>query len=369
MTGPGLSTATPLDGQSPLERLLARLNSKGDLPALTSSVSKAVLGSYSETEGVQTMANNILSDVSLTQRILRIANSSAYRRPDAAAYTLISKALMVIGRANVRAIALAAALLEGVTNKEQLAHLKMEFAKAFLASVMAREMAKSRPDANAEVLAIAALFKDLGRLLMASHDFESYKAIRDFAEANGIEEHAAAIQLLGTGFDSLGVAMMREWHMPESIITATLGVAAGTADRQGASPEEWTRGAITLSAAAAKALTEPAGPARERAFSKLLRDYGGAVSVNRLQLDALLATAGKECLDVAHGLGLPTLVADAKAEETDAAFAKAAAEAAGIHWRQDDGCTRANARDTIYLGAYSSHMMCERLIPRGRVTK
>jgi len=329
LTGPpaaGIPTATPVDGPSPLERLLSKLQSKGDLPALGSTVSKAVLGSYSETEGLQTMAHNILADVSLTQRVLRIANSSAYRRPDAPPYTLVSKAVMVIGRSNVRAIALAAALLEGIKNKEQVAYLKMEFAKSFLASVMAREMAKFKPSANAEALSIAALFKNLGRLVMASHDFELYKAIRDLAEAKNIDERAAATQLLGTGFDSLGEAMMREWHLPESIISATQPVAPGPGDK-GKPADEWMRGAVTLSSEAARALTEPADPARERAFSKMLHDYGATVSVNRLQLDTLLATAGRECLDLAHGLGLPVLVADAKAEEAEAAFVAAAAGA------------------------------------------
>ena len=319
--------ATPVDSQSPLERLLSKLRLKGDLPALSLTVSKAVLGSYSETEGLQTMANNILSDVSLTQRVLRIANGSAYRRPGTAPCTLVSKAVMVIGLSNVRAIALAAVLLEGIKNKEQAAHLKMEFAKSFLASVMAREMAKNKPYANAEALSIAALFKDLGRLLMAAHDFESYKAIRDFAEANNIDERAAATQVLGTGFDSLGEAMMREWHMPESIISATRSAAAGPLGKGGPSPEEWVRAAVTLSAEAAGALTQPTGPARERAFSKMLQKYGATVSVDRIELDGLLATAGKESLDLAHGLGLPVLVSAANAEEADAAFYTAAAEA------------------------------------------
>jgi len=65
----------------------------------------------------------------------------------------------------------------------------------------------------------------------------------------------------------------------------------------------------------------------KRAFSKILHEYGATVSVDRVQLDGLLATAGKESLDLAHGLGLPVLVADAKAEEADAAFDTAAAEA------------------------------------------
>jgi HD-like signal output (HDOD) protein len=331
MSGPSASespASTSVGSQSPLERMLSKLQSKGDLPALGLTVSRTVRGSYSETEGLQTMANNILSDVSLTQRVLRIANGSVYRRPGTPPCTLVSKAVMVIGLSNVRAIALAAALLEGIKNKEQVTYLKLEFAKSFLASVMAREMARRRPHANAEALSIAALFKDLGRLLMASHDFETYKAIRDYAQANGVDEQSAATQILGTGFDSLGETMMREWHLPESIISATRSAAADSVGKGDPSPEEWARGAVTLSAEAASALTEPAGPARERAFSKMLHKHGATVSVDRARLDGLLATAGKESLDLAHGLGLPLLVAEAKAEEANEAFATAAAEAA-----------------------------------------
>jgi hypothetical protein len=187
-------------------------------------------------------------------------------------------------------------------------------------------MGKGQAYGNAEALSIAALFKNLGRLVMASHDFESYKAVHDFAQANKIDEQSAATQILGAGFDALGEAMMREWQMPESIIAATRSAATGSAGKGSPSPEEWARGAVTLSAEAASALTEPAGPVRERAFSKLLQKHGAAVSMDRDKLDRLLATAGKESLDLAHGLGLPVLVADAKAEEADAAFAAAAAE-------------------------------------------
>lgn len=60
----------------------------------------------------------------------------------------------------------------------------------------------------------------------------------------------------------------------------------------------------SVSAEAANALTEPAGPARERAFSKILHKHGTVVSVDRDELNGLLAPAGTKSLDLAYGLGL-----------------------------------------------------------------
>lgn len=265
------------------------------------------------------MANTILSDVSLTQRILRIANGAAYRPPGAVPCTLVSKAVMMIGLSNVRAIALSATLLEKIKDKEQATHLKLEFAKSFLASIMAREMAKTNPKASGESLSIAALFKDLGRLLIVSHDFAQFKAIRELALAEDISEGVAASRLMGTGFDAIGETMMREWHLPESIISATRSASASPAGKGGQSTQDWMREAVALSTQTASALTETAGPARERAFSKALDKHGSAVSIDRGQLDDLLSIAGKESLDLAHGLGLPILVSDARDAEDEAA--------------------------------------------------
>ncbi len=276
------------------------------------------------------MANTILSDVSLTQRILRIANGTAYRLPGAAPCTLVSKAVMLIGLSNVRAIALSATLLERIKDKEQASHLKLEFAKSFLASVMAREMAKGNPKASRECLSIAALFKDLGRLLIVSHDFEQFKAIRDLALAEDISEEVAASRLMGTGFDAIGETMMREWHLPESIISATRSASAAPTGKGGQSTEDWMRGAVALATETASALTETAGAARERAFSIVLAKHGNTVSVDRGQLDDLLSIAGKESLDLAHGLGLPVLVSDARDAEDEAAAKVAAQELAAL---------------------------------------
>lgn len=346
-TGP--EAVPSAEGQSSRERVLSRLSSKGDLPALSLAVSNTVRGSFSETEGLQTMANTILSDVSLTQHILRIANGAAYRRQGTPACTLVSKAVMVIGLSNVRAIALSAALLEKIKDKEQATHLKLEFAKSFLASVMAREMAKGNSRVNGESLSIAALFKDIGRLLIVSHDFEQFKAIRDLAQAEDIPEEIAASRLMGTGFDAIGEIMMREWHLPESIISATRRGSSEASGKGGQSTEDWMRGAVALSTETASALTETAGPERERAFSEALSKHGGGVSVNRGQLDDLLAIAGKESLDLAHGLGLPVLVSDARDAEDEAAAKVAAKELARL--AAEGGTGEPDAKEVLLEGA------------------
>ncbi|HSQ02487.1 MAG TPA: HDOD domain-containing protein, partial [Burkholderiales bacterium] len=147
------------------QRVLALLKQKIDFPALGASVAKVVQLSSSENEDVQQLANFILSDISLTERILCVANSAHYRG-NAGPCTLVSKAIMVIGLNNVRSIALTSALLDKLSDRKKVARLKSEFTCSFFASILAREVSERLQDNNPEEVSIVALFKNVGRLMV-----------------------------------------------------------------------------------------------------------------------------------------------------------------------------------------------------------
>ena len=71
--------ATP----EPLLRIRAALREDNALPALGQSVASVSKMASGESDTVDQLAQAILSDVSLTQRLLRCANSPLYRVKDA----------------------------------------------------------------------------------------------------------------------------------------------------------------------------------------------------------------------------------------------------------------------------------------------
>jgi hypothetical protein len=74
-----------------LDRLLQKIGASTDLPALGSSVSRVVQMTSSDDEAVRNLAHFILSDVALTQKILRISNTVSYRTAAGTPVTTVSR--------------------------------------------------------------------------------------------------------------------------------------------------------------------------------------------------------------------------------------------------------------------------------------
>ncbi len=68
------------DAELTLEYLLRRMRFKSDFPALSASVSRVQVLSDSETDSMQSLCDEVLKDVALTQKLLRVVNTAHYRR-------------------------------------------------------------------------------------------------------------------------------------------------------------------------------------------------------------------------------------------------------------------------------------------------
>jgi HD-like signal output (HDOD) protein len=65
---------------STLEFLLRRMRNKSDFPALSESVVRIQSMATSEKESISSVTNEILKDVALTNKFLRLVNSAHYAR-------------------------------------------------------------------------------------------------------------------------------------------------------------------------------------------------------------------------------------------------------------------------------------------------
>mgnify|MGYP000867959528 CR=1 FL=1 len=70
----------PQDADVTLEYLLRRMRFKSDFPALSTSIARVQALSESDTENLQTLCDEILQDVALTQKLLRVVNTAHFRR-------------------------------------------------------------------------------------------------------------------------------------------------------------------------------------------------------------------------------------------------------------------------------------------------
>jgi len=264
--------------------LVRRLSGSERMSSLGGGVTRVIGMGYSDDQGTADLAHYVVSDPALTQRILRLSNTVQYRTLSGTPVTTISRAISLLGFDNVRAAALAMLLIDALDVSEH--GVRVELEAALCASLVGREMARHSRVPGAEEAGICALFKNLGALLLASHEPERYREIAALATAGKHSPGHAAQLILGCSLEALSEAVLREWQMPEVIVQAQLALPPGELS---AAPErgEWMRQVAAFSRDVARLMGRSHDPATELEAGMLLQRYGAALGIDALGLVAL----------------------------------------------------------------------------------
>lgn len=198
-----------------LADLLAAMRASGGLPSVGHTLARLTRLLESDDDAVQVLADVILADVALTQRLLRLANTVPYRSGPQAV-TTVTRAIMLLGFDQVRSTALSAVLIEGLLGG-RAPELRTEFHQSLLAGSLARELLRG---SEAEEASIGAMFRGVGRLLVAVYAPQTMVEIRELAQAAGLAEGVAARRVLGRNYDELSEQVLRDWSVPDRIVSA-----------------------------------------------------------------------------------------------------------------------------------------------------
>jgi HD-like signal output (HDOD) protein len=264
-----------------------------DMFALGSSVARVVQMASSDDEGTHDLAYYVLSDVALTQRILRLSNTVQYRTASGTTVTTISRAISLLGFDNVKTTALAMLLVDALSNSAHAASVRIELEAALCASLVGREMARHSFYQGAEEAAIAALFKNLGPLLVASHEHQRYAEIGQLVAGGKHNVGQASQLILGSSYDALSEAVLAEWKIPDVIVRALAPLPPG-APRSAANRGEWMRQVASFGLDVARLMGRSANPGADPEARALLARYGAALDVSATRLDELFATVAGE---------------------------------------------------------------------------
>jgi HD-like signal output (HDOD) protein len=211
---PGLAESMTGDDDA-LAVLIRRMQESSDFPAMSHSVARIQGMAGSDTESVAAVTREILKDVALSNKLLRIVNSAFYARGHRIA--TVSRAVSLVGLNTIRNMALGLVLLEHMQDKVHADLLTDEFLRALMAASIARELCPA--DREGEECFIGALFQDLGRLLaMLYFPDETVKALGLIDASGGsLSEHSASNRVLGVSFEAQGLGVAKMWDLPEDI--------------------------------------------------------------------------------------------------------------------------------------------------------
>lgn len=278
---------------TPLRKVRAALMSKvcgdEDMFALGTSVARVVQMASSDDQGTHDLAYYVLSDVALTQRILRLSNTVRYRTASGTNVTTISRAISLLGFDNVKTTALAMLLVDTLSNSDHALSVRVELETALCASLVGRALARLSPFQGVEEASIGALFKNLGPLLVASHEHARYREINQLVAAGKHTLGQASQLILGCSYDALAEAVLGEWKIPD-VIARCLGAVPAGVQKPPASRGEWMRQATSLSLDVATLFGRMANPADSAEARALLLRYGNALGLDENRMDDLFAT-------------------------------------------------------------------------------
>ncbi|HWP18723.1 MAG TPA: HDOD domain-containing protein [Burkholderiaceae bacterium] len=295
-----------------LDFLLRRMRHKGDFPALSDSMGRIQRIATSEHESLQRLADEILKDVALTNKLLRLVNSACFRS-GAGAVSTVSRAAALIGFAGIRNLALSLVLLEHMQDRAQAGVLKDEFLRALMAGALAAQLAPGGREA--EEAFIAAVFQNLGRLLAEFYFPEEARQVRQRVQAHGgdevLEREAAAV--LGLGYEELGVGVARAWGLPEALQRSMRKLGREAPPKPGGDMAQSLRTVACLANEVADALMHAAPLELQAGLDALAARYAPSLGVDGPRLRQAVQVARAEMSELAPAMRLTPQVGSASA--------------------------------------------------------
>ena len=297
---------TSVRNNSTLDFLLRRMRHKSDFPAMSDSVLRIQGMANSDTESIGSVTNEILQDVALTNKLLRLVNSAHYARGGGSIST-VSRAVSLVGFNGIRNIALSLVLLEHMQDKAHANVLKAEFLRSLLAGYVAGELcptAREREEAF-----IGAMFQNLGHLLAEFYFPEETQAIRGLVAAphQPLSEAAACVRVLGLDFETLGLGVARAWALPDGI-RRCMRKPVGTRPMQlSQEPVEQMRWIAVVANEIADILLRADPQAREAELAQAQTRCAHTLGVPARDIEAATLAARKKLIDMAQAMDLQVL--------------------------------------------------------------
>ena len=295
-----------------LEFLLRRMRHKSDFPALSDSVRRIQRVANSENENLASLSSEILKDVALTNKLLRLVNTAHYSSAGGSIST-ISRAVALVGFNGVRNMAMSLVLLEHMHDKAHANQLKEDFLRALMAGMVAGELGMMVRDS--EEAFIGAMFQNLGRLLTEYYFPEEARQVRGIVAGNGaaaalsrptdaLAEESASVSVLGLSFEALALGVAKRWGLPATLQGCMRKPRGEPPNREPQDAAERLRW-LTYAANQVTDTLLRAEPEQAKAqVAELAKRYARTLGVSPARIEAAAVVARERLADMAKAMNL-----------------------------------------------------------------
>ncbi len=268
------------EGRGTVEFLLRRIKLKKEFPAMSESISNVNNIIFSDTGSVTTLTNAVLKDFALTNKIIKLANSTYYNQSGRGNISTISGAVYKLGFDTIRNIVLGLLLFDHLKDRNQAQDLMGECVRAILGGAIANEVCVSRGYANPEETFVCAMMHNLGRMLSIYYFPEETGEIRKLLALGTADEEQISRRVLGASYTELGQGVAKSWGFPQKIIGSMEKNRPQDAARGRHNPDEITRLIACMASDLSAAVVENDPQEQKKRSTEALEKYK-----DRLKLD------------------------------------------------------------------------------------
>jgi serine/threonine protein kinase len=292
-----------------IEFLLRRMRHKTDFPALSDAVARIQRVADAEHENLHSLSAEILKDVALTNKLLRLVNTAHFGRAGGGTISTVSRAVALVGFAGIRNMALSLVLLEHMQDRAHAQQLKEDFLRALMAGTLASELSTQVRDGEEAFL--AALFQNLGRLLTEFYFPEEAQQIRRAMAPAGVspgglaaDEPTASVRVLGVTFEQLGLAVAKSWGLPDTLQRAMHKPDGEPPVRALPRGPEQLRWLAAVSNEVVDLLVTADAKDMGAQLGKLAARHASSIGLDRRELEGAVERARERLVQTAQAMGL-----------------------------------------------------------------
>lgn len=202
-----------------LKNIHRSLDRLGDLPVFSATINRIQQISASEESDAMALAMAIMKDASLSARLLKLANSSAYKRGQGNV-NVVSRAVVLMGFNHIKNICLTLKLIESFHDEHPDLDVPGMMMRQFLSANIAKEIAlRSKQNIDPEEAYMGALLFGLGEVMVACTLPEQYRKLLRLKESSDKKWALLQAEVLGISFSELGREMAAGWGYPKQILS------------------------------------------------------------------------------------------------------------------------------------------------------
>ena len=308
-------------GKATLEFIYRRMQRKKDFPALAGSIRAINQLKTNSKEDAEKLAALIVNDFALTNKILKVVNS-AYYGTFSGKISTISRAIVVLGVEQVRALAASLIFFEHMSNQAVAVKLKRLMASSLFRAIFSEQISEQAKIENTEEAFLCSMFYQLGQALVAYYLPDEDQDIERMLAKGEKTETEITLQVMGVTFEDVGAFVAKQWNFPTTIINNIKKPEPGKPQRAN-SPDEKYRLITYMSEEATKALSE--GGSQED-VENVLQRYSKVLPVKPHMAEAVMEVVRENFSRMSQTLlkekNLDSSIANLQGRQTEASPAQ-----------------------------------------------